>query len=69
MLEKCTACGADARQDDHMLMVVCTGCRRHTPSMQGTRGDFQSEWWAARDYWNAATRQEREAATQQDAAG
>lgn len=61
-MERCFACGAEARQEDHMLAVVCTGCGRHTPNMQGTLGEFQREWWAARDYWNKANQQARDAA-------
>lgn len=60
MLAKCEECGGNPIQLDHMLQVVCSGCGIATPSMQGTRGDFQSEFLAAGDYWNEAMRQRRE---------
>jgi hypothetical protein len=60
MLDKCEECGGDPIQHMHMLQVVCSGCGVATPSMQGTRGDFQSEHDAAGFYWNKAMRERRE---------
>lgn len=52
MLNPCVKCVAAAIQHDHMLRVVCSGCRQSTPNMQGTLGEFQAEHAHASYIWN-----------------